>query len=128
MVIDSSAFVAIVLKEEGFLTLLRRIADDPPMMSTPSLLEAHMVLSSHLKDETNVTIYRTISDFSIEVVDFTMDHAGIAREAFERFGKGRHRAGLNFGDCMSYALAKYYDVPLLFVGEDFKHTDIKAAI
>jgi ribonuclease VapC len=63
-----------------------------------------------------------------EIVPFTSEHAALARDAWRRFGKGRHPAGLNLGDCFAYALAKSRDEPLLFKGEDFARTDVKAAI
>jgi ribonuclease VapC len=66
-----------------------------------------------------------VRDAGIEVVPVTEDHARLAREGFARFGKGRHAAGLNFGDCFSYALAKASGHPLLFKGNDFSHTDVK---
>ena len=69
-----------------------------------------------------------LARFNIAVVPWTDDHAGIAADAFLRFGKGRHPANLNFGDCMAYALAKSLDAPLLFKGDDFSKTDVKSAL
>jgi ribonuclease VapC len=71
---------------------------------------------------------RLLDIVRIEVVSVTPQHAQIAIEAFRRFGRGRHRAALNIGDCFSYALAKASDLPLLFKGDDFIHTDIRPAL
>ena len=73
-------------------------------------------------------IERLLNDVSIEVAPVTVQHAEVAIEAFRRYGRGRHRAGLNIGDCFSYALAKATDQPLLFKGDDFRHTDITPAL
>ena len=67
-------------------------------------------------------------ELAIEIADVTSQHADIAIEAFRRYGWGRHRAALNIGDCFSYALAKATDLPLLFKGDDFIHTDIRSAL
>ncbi len=66
--------------------------------------------------------------FGIEITPFTAAHAALARQAWLRFGKGRHKAALNFGDCMAYATAKEAQAPLLFKGNDFSHTDIEPAL
>ncbi len=63
-------------------------------------------------------------EFALAVIDYTAEHAAIAVDAFARFGRGRHKAALNFGDCMTYATAKFANVPLLAVGDDFPHTDL----
>jgi ribonuclease VapC len=68
-----------------------------------------------------------LAEFSIQIEPVTAEQALLARQAFVLFGKGRHKAGLNFGDCFSYALAKAYREPLLFKGGDFGHTDLEAA-
>ncbi len=64
----------------------------------------------------------------IAIEQVTLDQARIARAAYQDFGKGRHRAGLNFGDCLAYALARALDQPLLYKGRDFRHTDIRSAL
>ena len=69
-----------------------------------------------------------LAETRIETIPFTAQHAAVAREAFLRFGKGRHPAGLNFGDCIAYAAARLEMMPLLFKGEDFRRTGIEAAI
>lgn len=129
MVIDSSALIAI-LEEEGedevFLAMIR--AAPIRLSSAATLLESAIVaLSRH--DEAGLGIFNAlVADLQIEIIAITANHATLAIEAFRRFGRGRHRAALNFGDCFSYALAKATGEPLLFKGDDFIHTDVKRAI
>lgn len=98
------------------------------MMCATSILEAQMVLSRRYPDGGSTAIDKFLRDYDVTVVGFGVEELTIARDAFLRFGKGRHPAKLNFGDCMSYALAKSQGVPLLFKGDDFSLTDIERAI
>ena len=100
------------------------------MVGAPTLVETRFVLSSILDDQdADVMIDRLTHEGSFRPVDFTPAMADAAVEAFRRFGKGRgHPAKLNLGDCMSYGFAKVLDVPLLFKGEEFRKTDIQAAL
>ena len=131
MVIDPSAVIAILLREpeaEGLTLRLRRA--HARRRSTASLFEAGIVLDQRVglqPDEPVDELYALLQQVKIELVPFTEDHAQIARVAYRRYGKGRHPAGLNFGDCISYALAKSLDEPLLFKGSDFSLTDIRTA-
>src|SRR5262249_19209764 len=91
------------------------------------IFEAGMVLSSKLSRDARPLIRDLLRRMDARVVDFTDDHADIAVSAFLRYGKGRHPAALNFGDCMAYAVARLSGLPLLFTGDDFSKTDIEAA-
>jgi ribonuclease VapC len=128
MVIDSSAIVAILLLEpeaEHFTRLVERAGR--ARIAAPNLLEVDMVISSRKGPYGLDGVDDYLQRAGIETVPFTADHAAVAREAFLRYGKGRHPAGLNFGDCIAYATARLEDMPLLFKGDDFRLTDIKAA-
>ena len=131
MVVDPSVIVAIFLQEsdaDDFSIRLRR--GDVRRMSTASLFEAGIVLDQRAglePDEPVDELFALLQRVRIELVPFTENHAQIARVAYRRYGKGRHPAGLNFGDCISYALAKSLDEPLLFKGTDFSLTDIRVA-
>ena len=131
MIVDSSVIIAIFLGEPDAPDLSLRLRRAPVRrMSTASLFEAGIVLDQRVGLEPNEPadeLYALLQRAGIELVPFTEDHAQIARVAYRRYGKGRHPAGLNFGDCMSYALAKSLDEPLLFKGTDFSRTDIRVA-
>lgn len=86
-----------------------------------------MVAIGRKRVEAKVVVLDLLEQYRIDVVNFTDPLAILAVEAFDRYGKGRHKAGLNFGDCMAYALAKSLDAPLLFKGGDFALTDIRPA-
>lgn len=128
MIVDSSAIVAIALKEPGYEELVAKLrAAENVGIGTPTLTEAGMVLSARLEIESQALLDRFLHDFRVTPVDFGQQHWREALEAFRRFGKGRHPAALNFGDCMSYAIARLAGHPLLFVGDDFPRTDIESA-
>jgi len=127
--LDSSALVAIVLKEsEGSLFFSKTLETDINVLSAANLLETRMVLFA--RDARNIRDLDTFLDrLRVIIEPVTVEQSGIAFEAFRRFGRGSgHAAGLNFGDCFAYALAKARDVPLLYKGIDFSHTDIRAAV
>ncbi len=129
IVVDTSALIAIILDEpeaQTFTTILG--GADVALVGAPNLLELHLVLSSKLADGGLRVTDRLLRFHSIRIVDWETRFVSIARSAFDRFGKGRHPARLNFGDCMAYALAKAFDAPLLFKGNDFAQTDIRSAI
>lgn len=128
MILDTSVIVAIALREPGYEALVDKLRSaDAIGIGTPTLTEAGMVLSSRLGTEPQAVLDRFLRDFGIVPVAFGEQHWREALDAFRRFGKGRHPAALNFGDCLSYAAARVADHPLLFVGEDFPRTDIEAA-
>lgn len=128
MVIDTSALVAILLGEPQRASLLAEVVRGETVIAAPSLLETYMVMKKHLGDETETQILRALSEFGIQVEEFTPEHALAAARAFDQYGKGQHPASLNFGDCISFALARTRHQRLLFVGEDFLLTDVRAAL
>jgi ribonuclease VapC len=128
MVIDASAIVAIAFNEPEALGFERRIADDPVrLISAATILEAAMVIESQLGQVGGSDLDLWLHKVGVEIVVVDASHADAARRAWRRFGKGRHPAGLNFGDCFAYALARLTQEPLLFKGDDFAKTDIQPA-
>jgi ribonuclease VapC len=125
MVIDTSALIAVLLNEASAIGIAQAIESRPLcLLSAANLLEASMVIESRKGEaggrELDLLIYRAV----IQIVAVDQDQAEIARLAWRLFGKGRHPAGLNYGDCFAYALAKSRRLPLLFLGDDFSQTDI----
>ena len=128
MVLETSAFVAIMQFEPNRPELLAKlISAGGAIMAAPSVLEAHMVLRKKYGDETERVVTRELAELDVTTVPFTPEHAQAATRAFDRYGKGRHPASLNFGDYIAYALARTTDEPLLFVGDDFSKTDVRIA-
>lgn len=128
MVVDSSALLAMLLKEperEHFVSTIARAED--PLVSAASLLEASMVAETRGGTDLVQRLDALIERFGIRIVAVDDMQAYIALEGFHKYGKGRAPAGLNFGDCFSYALAIYKGRPLLFKGEDFAQTNVTAA-
>lgn len=125
MVIDTSALVAILQKEPERRPFIEAIeAADSRLMAVATFVEISIVIEARHGAEGLRDLDHFISRAAIELVPVDAEHGKLARSAFSRFGKGRHRAGLNYGDCFSYALASQTGEPLLFKGEDFIHTDI----
>ncbi len=128
MVLDSSAIVAIEFEEPGFECLIDKIDEAAAVViGVPTALETAMVLSRRRRRDVRLWLSGFLRSVDAEVVPFTEEHLDAAIDAFVRFGRGRHRAALNFGDCMSYAIAKVAGMPLLYVGNDFAQTDITPA-
>lgn len=128
MIVDSSALLAILLKEPEGRLLDVAIADSVDCkISSANFLEASLVLLARKGPEGVRDLDLLMARFGLRVVPITESHARLARGAFERYGKGRHAAQLNFGDCMAYALAKSEGEALLFKGTDLGSTDIAAA-
>ncbi|MCP9934894.1 type II toxin-antitoxin system VapC family toxin [Cyanobium sp. Candia 9D4] len=129
MVIDSSAILAILQNEPERRSFNEAIQSAKfRRMSAVSLLELSIVLEARFGADGQGDLDVFVAAAEIEVVSFDRDQAELARLAFRRFGKGRHRAGLNLGDCFSYALAKSLAAPLLYKGDDFIHTDLAPAM
>jgi ribonuclease VapC len=127
MVIDTSAIIAILFGEPEARRFARAIDQDSlRLMSVVSVLEATMVVESELGEAGGRELDLLLHRAGIEVAGFLPEQLDVARHAFRTYGKGRHPAGLNFGDCFSYALAKFTGQPLLFKGNDFARTDIEA--
>jgi len=97
------------------------------VVGVPTLLEAELVLTTRLGQDARPLLFAFVRRLETEVVAFNEEHLDAATTAFLRFGRGRHSAGLNFGDCMSYGIAAVAAMPLLFTGEDFARTDIARA-
>jgi ribonuclease VapC len=128
MVIDTSAIVAIAMNEPEAEAFERLIADaSVRLISAATLLEAAMVLETRLGEPGGAELDLWLLKAGVEIVAVDAFHADQARRAWRRYGKGRHPAGLNFGDCFSYALAALTREPLLFKGDDFSKTDVAVA-
>lgn len=129
MIVDSSALIAILFMEPDHLALAEALNKAKNVaIAAPTLLEASMVTTGRVGAEGLVQLDRLISEIGAAIIPFTAEHAALARHAFLTYGKGRHKAGLNFGDCISYAAAKFAGQPLLFKGDDFRLTDVEAAM
>jgi ribonuclease VapC len=129
IVIDSSALVAILRDEPERRVFIDAIVDHgEPRLSAATYVEASMVMELRLGDRGGREVDVLMEDVGLVVVPVDQAQATIAREAFRRFGKGRHRAALNFGDCFVYALARILDAPVLVKGDDFALTDLKRAL
>lgn len=127
MVIDTSAVVAILFDETPRPGLTRALEADPiRLISAATVLEAAMVVESRRGETAGRELDLLLHRAEVRTVDVTARHAELARSAWRRFGKGRHPAGLNYGDCFSYALWSATGEPLLFVGDDFGRTDVVA--
>ncbi len=125
MVIDTSALVAILLGEPEALAFAEAIAKDPKrLVSVFSLLETGIVIEAKKGDVGGRELDLLIHLANIEVVAMDPGQVDIARSAWRSFGKGRHPAGFNIGDCCAYALSKYSGEPLLFKGDDFSKADV----
>jgi ribonuclease VapC len=128
VIVDSSAIVAILLREAGWEELIDLIATAASCgVGAPTLAETGIVLTAKLGPQARGIIARFLQESAMATVPFGEDHWPVALEAYARFGKGRHAANLNFGDCLTYAIARLADQPLLFVGDDFRRTDVAAA-
>ncbi|MBM3509472.1 MAG: type II toxin-antitoxin system VapC family toxin [Alphaproteobacteria bacterium] len=128
MVIDTSAVVAILLGEtEGAAFAARMSFDQTRLISVASFVEASIVLDRRRRDVGRRDLDRFMVRAGLEVVPVDRAQGEMAREAYHQYGRGRHRANLNFGDCFAYALAKTTGEPLLYKGTDFGLTDVATA-
>lgn len=126
MIIDTSAIIAILAGEPDAAHFAQMIENDPaPRIGTPALLEASIVLTRWFGDDALNALDAFVRESGAEIVTFDMPQLRAAQNAYLHYGKGRHTAALNYGDCMSYALAKVCDEELMYKGEDFSQTDIK---
>jgi ribonuclease VapC len=125
MVIDTSAVLAILQREPERRSFVEAIeAADSTRMSVASFVESSIVIESRYGAEGLRDLDRFVSRAGIELIPVDREQGQLARSAFSRYGKGRHRAGLNYGDCFSYAAAIGLGEPLLCKGDDFIHTDV----
>ena len=128
MLLDSSALVALVMAEDSARAVFDAISDAPTRaIGAPTLVETAMVLDGRRSAGSrgaSSELALVMARFEVAVLPFGQDHWPVAWAAFLRYGKGRHPAGLNFGDCLTYAVAKLSGLPLLCVGADFAQTDL----
>ena len=128
MVIDTSALMAILQGEPERKLFIQTIANHPdPVISAATLVEAGMVAEARLGAEGKAKLDELIEAGGVRTIAFDENQADIAHEAWKSYGRGNSPARLNFGDCLSYALAKQTNRPLLYKGEDFSQTDMKPA-
>jgi ribonuclease VapC len=125
MVLDTSAIIAILIGESSADRLIAAIEVDPTrLVSAATVVEASLVLLGRYGDVGEAQLDRFLRGIRAEIAPVDEEQATLARDAALRFGRGRHAAALNFGDCFSYALAAARGESLLFVGEDFARTDV----
>jgi ribonuclease VapC len=125
MVVDTSALVAIFLLEPEAEQFAHAILEAPrAAISAANLLEAGIILDSRIGHQDSSELDEFIVNVGLEVEPVTLDQVRVARHAYRTYGRGNHPAGLNFGDCFAYALAKTAGLSLLFKGDDFTRTDI----
>jgi len=129
VILDTSAAMSLLVGESDAPVIGAALSStERRAISAASLVELYLVAGGRGGDALLADAGTLVREFGIEVVPFTAEHAVIARDGWRRFGKGRHPAALNLGDCFSYALAKARGEPLLFKGDDFSRTDVRAAI
>jgi ribonuclease VapC len=129
MVVDTSALLAVLFQEPEAERITRAILRSAPrLLSVGTLLEAGIILQVRHGDEGSRDLDLLVHTLGLETQSVTPHQATLARRAYRQYGKGLHPAGLNYGDCFAYALAKSEGLPLLFKGEDFSQTDILVAI
>jgi ribonuclease VapC len=128
VIVDTSALVAISFREPGHEQLIEKVTGTASAgIGTPTLAETGLVLGWRLRRDPRDLVVRLLDELGIDEVPFGEAHWREAVAAYLRFGKGRHKAQLNFGDCLAYAVARLADEPLLFTGSDFTETDLELA-
>jgi ribonuclease VapC len=132
LILDSSAVVAVICREPGYEELLRKIALARTVaIGAPTVAETQMMVEIKLGTRRGrdgaALVDQFLAEIQAVVVPFARNHVSIFFEAFRRYGRGRHRAHLNMGDCFTYAVAKAAGMPVLYVGEDFSRTDLESA-
>ncbi len=129
MILETSALLAVLLREPEAARFAAAIeAATVVRISASNYVEAAIYVDRNGDEVRRAMLDTFLNEFSIQIEPVTAEQALFARQAFVLFGKGRHKAGLNFGDCFSYALARAYREPLLFKGGDFGYTDLEAAV
>jgi ribonuclease VapC len=125
MIIDSSAILAVIGKEPGYERIVHELAASPrTRIGAPTRLETGIVLMARFGPRGKTALARFLQENAIETIAFDEAHANTALDAYSRFGKGRHPAALNFGDCCTYAVASVAGESLLCIGDDFARTDL----
>ncbi len=129
MIVDTSALVAVLFDEPDHVTFRRAMLQAAvARASAANVVEFGIVASRHAGPGGEAIADSILEEFAIDVVPVDREQARLAQRAFRRFGKGRHPAGLNFGDLFAYALSKATGEPLLFKGDDFRKTDVEPAL
>lgn len=129
MIVDSSAIVAILLREPGYELMLSSVEQaETAKAGAPTLADTGIVLVARLGVPGKTLLARFIAESGLSVVPFGTEHWPVAVDAFARYGKGRHPAALNFGDCLTYAIARLADEPLLCKRNDFAQTDLRLVL
>jgi ribonuclease VapC len=125
VIVDSSALTAVLLREPGYEDVLDHLTGaEPVRVGAPTLVETGIVLTARIGLVGKSLLARLLDESGVDVVDLRREHWTVAVDAFVRYGKGRHPAALNFGDCLTYAIARVTAEPLLCVGGDFSQTDL----
>jgi ribonuclease VapC len=128
MILDSSALIALIFKEPGHGQVMDKLTGSEYLgIGTPTLAETGIVLTARMGHLSNSLLVGLLQELGINEIPFGPAHWREAVDAYQRFGRRRHPARLNFGDCLSYATAKLAGQPLLFIGHDFSQTDIEQA-
>jgi ribonuclease VapC len=130
MIVDSSALIAVLTREQDGEKFARAMDQAKVLqVSAATYLETSIVIDKHRDPVLSAGLDDLLLDLEIEVLPVTAEHVRIARQAYRDYGRGSgHRANLNFGDCLSYALAREKREPLLYKGDDFVHTDLRSAV
>jgi ribonuclease VapC len=126
IVVDTSALIAVVFDEAKAGACSKALEADSEVLISAGTLAECLVVARRRHESQEVE--RLIVDLGMEIVNVTPASARRVAQAYERWGKGMHPAGLNFGDCFAYALAKEHSCPLLFTGNDFSKTDVASAL
>ena len=128
MIMDTSAVMALFFQEPASEQIMQKLIDASQTgIGTPTLVECGIVLSARLGKDSRGMLSRFLEEFDISTLPFSDTHYRVAVGAWIKYGKGRHSAALNFGDCLTYATAKLADLPLLCIGNDFIQTDLPLA-
>ena len=128
MIIDTSILIAVLTQESGWERIFTQLKTAPRLsVSAATYVELHVVLLRRFSGDWRIWVDNIFTDLRIRVIAVDEDQAELAANAYRRFGKGRHPARLNYGDCFSYALAMQHAEPLLFKGNDFSQTDVLIA-
>jgi ribonuclease VapC len=128
MIIDTSALIAVLEQEPEAERIAPTLAFAPErMLSAANLVEVGIAMQARRSDDGARDLDLLLAKLRVDIITVTAIQADIARKAFRRYGRGRHAANLNFGDCFAYALAKDKSAPLLFKGNDFGRTDVMVA-
>ena len=131
MYVDASALCAVFLEEPDSKDILSRMRTAKRLVTSPTGIWEAIVSCSHRLDTdplaVRTEVIRFLAEMAIDIVPIPPEATVLAVDAYARYGKGRHRAALNFGDCFAYACARHYAVPLLYKGDDFAATDIQPA-